>query len=53
MKYFYDYNALEETVRELGAWVHCHDNYVVADDPDSDFCFGEWDSTEQEGWVYL
>ena len=53
MKYFYDYNTWEETVRELGAWILCRDNYVVAYDPDSDFWFGEWDSTEQEGWVYL
>ena len=54
MNYFYDYNTWDEFVRcELGAWIHCHDNFVVADDPDTDACVGEWDSVKEEGWVYL
>ena len=54
VNYFYDYNTWDEFVRcELGAWIHCHDNYIVADDPDTDACVGEWDSVKEEGWVYL
>jgi hypothetical protein len=44
---FEDWKHVAETI----GWVHCHDDIVVCDDPDTDELLGEFDSTTNKGWI--
>ena len=50
MQFFNDFEEWSKIANNYG-WVHCHDNFVVVDNPDNDECLGEFDSETGEGWI--
>jgi hypothetical protein len=50
MKEFVEFDDWKHAAEIIG-WVHCYDNIVVCDDPDTDELLGEFDSTTNKGWI--
>lgn len=47
---YVSFEAWKEDAEKIG-WIHCHDNLVVVDDPDTDECLGEFDSETNTGFI--
>lgn len=45
-----DYHCWVKIANTLG-WVHIHDDFIVVDDADTGECLGEFDSSNNTGWL--